>query len=228
MFKRHGIAPQLWVIRRMRSLTPMPKPSKPMTEMSDDERNQRFRQLLGYDPSKTSQEQERRVREEAEHYKGLAQLAAPYGVKVGLYKHGGWIGIADNQVAVIERLKAQGVTNVGIVYQFIHAHDEVDDTVNFSAAWKKMQPHVLALNVTGLHAGRASIFPILYPSQGELETQMMKVVAESGWQGPVGLSPEKGGDAEVNLRNNLLGVDWIAKELQRPGSAGKRPQFAAP
>jgi hypothetical protein len=226
MFKRHGIRPQLWLIRRMRAVVnPQLKPAKPFSEWTDEEKNQGFRQLLGYDPTATAQERELRVRQETEHIKALAQLAAPYGIEVAIYKHGGWIGITENQVTIIEQLKAQGITNVGIVYQFVHAHDEVDDTENFPATWKRVQPYVLAVNVTAVHAGRAAIYPILYPSQGELEIKMMKTIQDSGWRGPIGLSPEKGGDAEINLLNNVTGIDWIASELKKAGSGGHRPSF---
>jgi hypothetical protein len=232
--KRHGIKPQLWVARNMRAARPMPQPTKPVSAWTDDEKNQAFRNLLGYDP--TSPEMRyARVRQEADHIKPLAQLAAAYGLTVALYKHGGWIGIEDNLVDVIERLKAQGISNVGMVYRFIHAHDEVDDTVNFPAVWKKIQPFVLVVDITGLHAGRTAIYPILYPSQGPLELDMMKIIRDSGWRGPIGVSAEKGaaqdgdaGDAGINLRNNLIGLDWIAAELKQPGSGGTHPFSPAP
>lgn len=225
-FKRHGIQPQLWVARNMR----MGKLAKPFSEMTDKEKDGVFRGALGYDMTSTPQEQALRVRQEADHLKPLAELAATYGLTVALYKHGGWIGIEDNLVAVIERLKALGVSNVGMVYRFIHAHDEVDDTVDFPAVWNKIRPHVLVVDLTGLHAGRTTIFPILYPSQGALELKMMKTIQDSGWSGAVGISAEKGyaqkgdaGDAEINLRNNLIGLDWVAAELKQPGSGGARP-----
>lgn len=223
MFKRHHIAPQLWLQRRMQSSRPVSESNTPIPTRTDDEKNRAFRTILGYDPVATPQEQALRVQQEAARIKSLADLAAPYGVKVGLYKHGGWIGISDNQVAIMERLERLDVTNVGIIYQFIHAHDEVDDTQSFSTVWKRLQPYVLAVNVTGVHAGRIAVYPIIYPSQGDLELHMMSTIQSSGWKGPVGLSPEKGGDAEINLRNNLIGLDWVAAELRCPGSAGPAP-----
>ena len=224
MFNRHHIAPQLWLQRRMRISRPVSEPNKPVSEWTDEEKNRGFRNRLSYDdPVATTQEQALRVEREATRIKALAELAAPYGVKIGLYKHGGWIGISDNQVAIMRRLRALGVTNVGLIYQFVHAHDEVDDTQDFSAVWKRLQPYVLAVNITGVHEGRTAIYPIIYPSQGDLELGMMKTIEESGWKGPIGLSPEKGGDAEVNLRSNIIGVDWIAAELLCPGSAGAAP-----
>ena len=223
MFKRHHIAPQLWLIRRMRRSGPVSQPGKPFEQWTDEEKNSYFRSLLNYDSTETSQEHKLRVQQETARIKALVELAEPYGVTVALYKHGGWIGISDNQVEIMARLKASGVSNVGIVYQFIHAHDEVDDSLDFPAVWKKIQPYVLAVNITGMHAAREAVFPILYPSQGDVEVQMMKTIQESDWHGPIGLSPEKRGDAEVNLRDNIIGVEWIAAELLRPGSGGPRP-----
>ena len=207
----------------MRISRPVSEPNKPFSDWTDEEKDRGFRNRLDYDPVATPQEEALRVEREATRIKALAELAAPYGVKIGLYKHGGWIGISDNQVAITRRLRALGVTNVGLIYQFIHAHDEVDDTQNFSAVWTRLQPYVLAVNITGLHEGRTAIYPIIYPSQGDLELGLMKTIQESGWKGPIGLSPEKGGNAEVNLRNNIIGLDWVATELLCPGRAGPAP-----
>lgn len=224
LFKRHNLAPQLWLIRRMRSSHPISEPSRPISEWTDEDKNRRFRNFLSYDSVTTQQEQALRVEQETKRIKALADLAALYNVKVALYKHGGWIGISKNQVAIMERLKTLGVANAGIVYQFIHAHDEVDDTADFSTVWKSIQPYVLAVNITGIHRGRNIIYPVLYPSQGDLELEMLRTIQDSGWKGPIGLSPEKGGATdEVNLRRNIIGLDWIAAELLRPGSAGPRP-----
>jgi hypothetical protein len=55
-------------------------------------------------------EQADRVKQEADRILALVRLAAPYGVKIALYNHNGWFGVMDNQVAIIERLAALGVT----------------------------------------------------------------------------------------------------------------------
>ena len=52
---------------------------------------------------------------------------------------------------------------------------------------------------------------------------MMRIIQDSGWKGPVGIIGEKSGDAEVTLRNYLIGLDWLAAELKQPGSGGARP-----
>lgn len=64
---------------------------------------------------------------------------------------------------------------------------------------------------------------IIYPSQGDRELAMMRTIQESGWRGPIGLIAEKGGDAEITLRNYLVGLDWLSAELKQPGSAGPKP-----
>jgi sugar phosphate isomerase/epimerase len=193
-FKRHNVHPQLWVM-----------------EFPTNERA---------DFPKTPAEQERRVTEEADRIGSLVKLAAPYGVKIDLYNHNGWFGMVDNQVAIIEALRKVGITDVGIVYNFSHARDDLhDDTVNFPALWKKMKPYAVAVNITGTHSEGT----IVYPSQGDRELEMMRTIQDSGWRGPVGIIAEKGGDAEVTLKNCITGIDWLSAELKQPGSGGPRP-----
>ena len=225
-FKRHGVKPQLWFARNMRYAKSAKPATKPFAELTVDEKNQEFRKLLNYDPT-PPQERASRIRQEVQHLKALMELAASYGIEVALYKHGGWLSVEDNAVDVIEGLKAEGVHNVGIVYRFIHAHDEVDDTADFAAVWRKIQRYVWVVDITGLHAERTTVFPILYPSQGDLEVKMMRIMQDSGWRGTIGVSAERaaevGGDAQAHLRNNLIGLDWISAELNRPDSGGVRP-----
>jgi sugar phosphate isomerase/epimerase len=174
-------------------------------------------------PTKTPEEQRKRVEQEAERILKIVKLAEPYGCKVQLYNHNGWFGQPDNEVAVIEQLKRLGITNVGMVYNFSHGHNDIAD---FPAIWKRIQPYVVAVNVTGMvEDGESKLMP---PSQGEFELGMMRVILESGWSGPVGLIAEQGGDAEVTLGNNLRGLEWLRKELEQTGSGGPRPVFALP
>jgi hypothetical protein len=67
----------------------------------------------------------------------------------------------------------------------------------------------------------------LYPTEGDCELEMMRVIEASRWSGPVGLIAESGGDAEVTLRNARIGLDWLAAELREPGSGGPRPEFSS-
>lgn len=172
-------------------------------------------------PTATPEEQTQRIEQEAERIRKIVELAAPYGCQVELYNHNGWFGQPDNEVAVIERLKQKGVNGVGMVYNFSHGHDDIAD---FPALWKRIQPYVIAVNVTAMAArGPEKLLP---PSQGDAELPMMRVIQESGWRGHVGLIAEQGGDAEVTLGNNLRGMEWLRKELAHPGSGGERPDFS--
>ncbi len=173
----------------------------------------------GGSETRTPAEQERRIADEADRIFKIIQLSAPYGCQVELYNHDGWFGQPDNEVAVIQRLREKGISGAGMVYNFSHGHGDV---ANFPAVWKRISPYVVAVNVTGMvMSGR-----LIAPSQGDKELEMMRIVQDSGWRGPIGVIAEQGGDAELTLENDLRGMEWLKKELERPGSGGPRPRFA--
>jgi sugar phosphate isomerase/epimerase len=199
----------------------MPRSEEEWGRLSQTDRADIQKAIAGLDRlPNTLEEQKQRVRQEADRINALVRLAAVYGAKVELYNHNGWFGMMNNQIAVIDRLRELGVTDVGIVYNFNHARDDLhDDTVNFRALWNKIKPYVVAVNITGTQ----SEGPTLYPSQGDRELQMMRIIQENGWSGPVGVVGERVADAEVTLRNCLVGFDWLVAELHKAGSGGPRP-----
>ncbi len=203
-FKRHNVHPRLWVSQSLRMNLP-----KPNGKMSAEEQHELSMQLRREDLTKAPQEL--RVKQEADRINSLVKLAAPYGIKVALYNHNGWFGMMDNQVAIIERLKQLGVTDVG--------NELHDDTLNFPELWKTIKPYVVTVNITGMQTDG----DLVYPSQGDSEFDMMRTIERSGWRGHVGLIAEKGGDAEMTLRNYLVGLDWLAVELKHPGAGGPHP-----
>lgn len=156
-----------------------------------------------------------RVDEEAARIRAIAEAAAAAGCKVALYNHGGWFGEPENQIKIIERLKERGVTNVGIVYNFHHGHAHIE---RFAELWKRMQPYVLAVNLNGMEVGGDERGrKILALGKGDRELAMMRVIAESGWQGRVGVidhRPET--DSEVTLRENLHGLEGLRRSLAQP------------
>jgi sugar phosphate isomerase/epimerase len=176
----------------------------------------------GGKPTTSPAEQEQRIGQEAERIRKIVELAAPYGCQVHLYNHNGWFGQPDNEVALIERLRQKRVTGVGMIYNFSHGHDDMAD---FPAIWRRIRPYVVAVNITGMVVNGAE--KLMPPSQGDHELEMMRIVQDSGWRGPVGTIAEQGGDAEVTLGNNLRGIDWLKAELAQPGSGGPRPRFGA-
>jgi hypothetical protein len=248
--KRHGIHPQLWVPNANFYFVPrtpegwapllpkgftVPKTKKEWTHLSPEDHAvvQRVIDRLkegnpNFNLPKTPQEQEQRVKQEANRINTLVKMAAPSGSSIELYNHGGWFGIMENELAVIDRLNKMGVTGVGIVYSFGHARDEFhDDTKNFPEIWRKIKAHVVAINVTGVRwEGQ-----LVYPTQGDGELEMMRTIQESGWTGPVVVSADDDGEvthAEATLRNYLAGIDWLAAELRQPGSGGPRPVLHEP
>ena len=68
------------------------------------------------------------------------------------------------------------------------------------------------------------IFPL---GQGELDAALLRVVADSGYRGPIGIIGHTQDDVELRLRDNLEGLDWIAAQIEgRP--AGPRPVARVP
>jgi sugar phosphate isomerase/epimerase len=136
----------------------------------------------GGKPTKTPEEQRARVEQEAERFRQLEEVAKPYGCRVELYNHNRWFGVMENEVAIVERLRELGVNDIGIVYNFSHGHEDIAD---FPAVWKRIQPYVVTVNVTGMvKDGERKIMP---PSQGEFELGMLRTILDSGWRGPFGL-----------------------------------------
>lgn len=193
--KRHGVKTQLWA-------------------------------LLDLGPVQvTGDEQAKRVDQAASKLKPLADEAAKIGCTVGLYNHGGWFGEPENQIAVIERLKEQGATNIGIVYNFHHGHPHLD---RFQPLLAKMLPHLLALNLNGMDPGAdpgdRKILPL---GQGELDLELLTIIRDSGYRGRIGVLGHTMDDAEDRLRDNLDGLDWLVAQLDGK-DAGPKPTPRTP
>lgn len=162
------------------------------------------------------------VEAEAARIRPVAIAAAPLGCQVALYNHGGWFGEPENQISIIERLQRDGIKNVGLVYNFHHGHPHL---ARFADMWKSMMPHLLAVNLNGMVVnGDQTGQKIMTLGEGDQELGMMRIIRDSGWQGPVGLidhRPET--DSENTLRDNLRGLHWLRQELAAPGSGGPPP-----
>jgi sugar phosphate isomerase/epimerase len=139
----------------------------------------------------------------------IAEAAAKIGCSVALYNHGGWFGEPENQVAIIEQLQTP---NVGIVYNFHHGHSHL---ARFPELMRKMQPHLLAINLNGmLTDGDKAGKKILTLGEGDQDLTLLKTIRDSGWRGPVGIldhRPET--DSEETLRANLAGLQKLRQQL---------------
>ena len=163
--------------------------------------------VMGAEPAGETQAQ--RVEASAADIAPVAKLASEYGCTVGLYNHGGWFGQPENQVAIIDRLNADGVNNVGMVYNLHHGHEHVE---RFPGLMKLMKPHLMCLTVNGMKRGGPKILPV---GQGDNDRAILEAIRDSGYAGPVAvLNHREEVDAEVGLRQNVEGLKKLLEEMK--------------
>ena len=162
--------------------------------------------LLADDPLLNGMTQEEKVAYSAEPIAYVAREAARVGCTVGLYNHGGWFGEPENQLAIIAYLKMK---NIGIVYNFHHAETQIN---RFPEFFPEILPHLLSLNLSGLINGSPGrVVPI---GEGDSELEMMRIVRESKYKGPIGIINESTDpDAERGLRINIEGLKRMLESL---------------
>jgi sugar phosphate isomerase/epimerase len=161
------------------------------------------------EPANAGGDQQARVAAAVEQLRPIVRAAAEHGCSVGLYNHGGWFGEPANQLAIIAALDAE---NVGIVYNLHHAHDHVD---RFAKLLPQMLPHLYAINLNGMDRGGDRIGRKILPiGQGELDLELLRTIAQSGYRGPIGVIGHTQDDAELRLRDNLDGLDWLVGQLE--------------
>ncbi|WP_435011165.1 DUF6797 domain-containing protein [Tundrisphaera lichenicola] len=172
-------------------------------------------------------EQARRVEAAASKLKPLAEEAAMVGCTLALYNHGGWFGEPENQVAIIELLKKQGVENVGIVYNLHHGHPHLD---RVPAILKLTMPYLKAVNLNGMDPGAdPGARKILPLGQGSLDLALLRTIRDSGYRGPIGILGHTQDDAEERLRDNLDGLDWLLQQLDgKPAGPKPTPRTPVP
>lgn len=165
-------------------------------------------------PTKSEEEQAARVEAEAKRIAEIAVAAKTIGSTVGLYNHGGWFGEPENQIAIIERLKRDGLTNVGIVYNQHHGHDHLD---RFAELLATMKPYLLVVNLNGMRSGGDKSGKKILPlGAGDLDAKLLTIIRDSGWSGPVGILNHTDEDAEARLKLNLDGLTDVLATIQQP------------
>ncbi len=162
--------------------------------------------------AKTTAEEAARLEAEVARLQPIVAAAAKLGCTVGLYNHGGWFGVPENQLAVLARLRRDGATNVGLVYNFHHGHDDLG---RFAELWPRLAPHTLAVNVNGMKRGAdRTAEKILTVGEGDEELRLLRIIDASGWRGAVGvLNHRTEVDAEIGLARNLAGLDRLVAQL---------------
>lgn len=139
--------------------------------------------------------------------KGAAMIdyLAGRGYPVWLYNHGDWYGEPGNQIAIIKALPQH---QLGLVYSFHHAHKQLD---RFPELIDTMLPYLKAVNLNGMKTEGPQILPV---GKGEHEKQMIRVLLDKGYNGPLGiLGHVEDADVELILKGNLEGLEQILGEV---------------
>ena len=84
-----------------------------------------------------------------------------------LYNHGDWFGDPRNQIRIIEK---SGLKNIGMVYNFHHAHQQVDD---FHHLLPKMLPYLKTVNLDGIKIEGPKILTL---GEGDKELEMLRTL----------------------------------------------------
>jgi hypothetical protein len=161
------------------------------------------------------------IKKAAEQLLPRVERAKTLGCAFGIYNHGGWGGEPENLVAVCEYLrKNHDAKHVGIVYNQHHGHGHV---ARFKEALAAMAPYLICLNLDGMTAeGDKRGMKILPLSEGEQDLDLLKIIANSQYKGPIGIIGHTNHDVELRLRDNLDGLDWLLPQIEgKP--AGPKP-----
>ncbi|WP_242205394.1 sugar phosphate isomerase/epimerase family protein [Aestuariivivens insulae] len=133
----------------------------------------------------------------------LSKRAKSLGCKIALYNHGGWFGRPENQLKIIKALPGE---EIGIVFNFHHAHHDLED---YSENIKKLMPYLWAVSLNGMKAEGPKIITI---GKGNLEKDMIQRLLDLNYKGLFNiLGHVKGGDPEVILKKNYEGLMHLFK-----------------
>ncbi len=166
-----------------------------------------------------------KVKAEAARIRPIALAAQKIGCRVSLYNHGNWFGEPLNQIAIIKELN---LPSVGLVYNLHHGHHHVEQ---FKTLLATMLPYLDCLNLNGMQrsqpthlGGTQPDLKILPIGVGEDDPALMQIILDSGYTGPLGILNHTSLDAELRLKDNLAGLDWVTR-LVTTGFAGPLPQY---
>ena len=135
----------------------------------------------------------------------IEKRAREIGCGISLYNHGDWFGEPVNQIRIIEKT---GSKDIGMVYNFHHAHAQIKD---FPALLPKMLPYLKAVNINGMKVEGPKILPL---GQGDQELDMLKALKASGYNGPIGiLGHVEAADVKVILEGNLKGLAGLLEKM---------------
>lgn len=131
----------------------------------------------------------------------IKTMADDIGCKLAIYNHHGWFGNPHHQVKILKTLNDP---SIGMVYNFHHAHEYVDE---FPQVVKKMIPYLSYVNLNGVKKEGPQILPI---GEGDYELSMIQELLDQGYDGPWGiLGHIKTDDVQKVLERNLHGLNLL-------------------
>ena len=139
--------------------------------------------------------------------KYLQSRVSKIGCKIALYNHGDWFGEPVNQIMIIEGLEDK---DVGLVYNFHHAHDQLD---GYEELIQIMKPYLWTVNLNGMKKNGPKIIDI---GKGDEEMHMMQTLKSLDFHGSIGiLGHTEGEDIEVVLKRNLEGLKYVLEKMEQ-------------
>jgi sugar phosphate isomerase/epimerase len=161
----------------------------------------------GGDPAMQGDAEAAFMAAEVRRLREIALAAQDARCQVALYNHGGWFGIPENQMRLIEAID---LPNVGIVYNLHHGHDQID---RLPEILRTIGPKLLALNLNGMQTDGERIGKkILVIGQGDRDREWLRVISQSGFRGPIGILNHTDLDARQRLVENLEGLERLVRE----------------
>ena len=88
----------------------------------------------------------------------------------------------------------------------------------------------MALNINGMDPGGDRVGRKILPlGQGSRDLELLRIIAASGYKGPIGILGHTQDDAEERLKDNLDGLDWLVPQLDgHPAGPRPRPRTPVP
>ncbi len=163
----------------------------------------------GGDPAMSSEQEAVFVDSEVLRLREIADAAHKVGCRVALYNHGGWFGEPKNLVRLVRAIDRP---NVGVVYNLHHAHDQLEQ---LEANLKLLNPYLLAINLNGMQTdGERLGQKILTIGAGDRDREVLRIIGQSGFKGPIGILNHTDLDARQRLSDNLTGLRALVLELK--------------
>ncbi|GJM30446.1 MAG: hypothetical protein DHS20C17_30810 [Cyclobacteriaceae bacterium] len=136
-----------------------------------------------------------------EAVKELNKKVEEIGCNLMLYNHGAWFGDPINQIEIIEK---SGLENIQIVYNFHHAHQQMEE---FPQLLTIMLPYLNTVNINGMKQEGPKILTV---GAGDSESRMLRTLALSGFKGNIGIIGHlENEDVQIVLDRNLRGLQQI-------------------